>query len=121
MQDNAGERIFGICIDGTSAQTIRIETVVTTHREIVPSGMRPFTSLNFTNAPPMNCGRIAVLLVTGDFTGTATDALCHVEVKAVLLTGAREAIRYQRSALCRCVRIPGRHAYKAVAGSNALM
>jgi acyl-CoA synthetase (NDP forming) len=46
------------------------------------------------HAPPVDGGRVAVLLVTGDDAALAADALAHVEVKSVLLAGAWRARRH---------------------------
>jgi hypothetical protein len=42
-------------------------------------------TFDFTDATPIDMGGISILLVASDYTALATDALCHIEVKTVLL------------------------------------
>jgi hypothetical protein len=52
-------------------------------------------ALDFSHAPPVDRGRIAVLLVARNDAALAADALRHVEVKTVLLARSRLAARKQ--------------------------
>jgi hypothetical protein len=44
-------------------------------------------AFNFTHPAPQNISRISILLIAGDNTTLATDALLHVEMETVLLAG----------------------------------
>jgi hypothetical protein len=65
--------------------------------------------------------RITVLFVTRDFAGPAADALRHVEVEAVLLSGRERAVRHQCWRGFRLVQWCNRDTYESVADTNALM
>ena len=51
----------------------------------------PGAAFDLADAPPAKIGGVAVLLVAGDLAGAAADALCHVEVEAILLAGLERA------------------------------
>jgi hypothetical protein len=55
--------------------------------------------LDFSNPPPVDRCGIAVLFVARDNAALAGDALPHVEVEAVLLSGVRRARRDQAGAI----------------------
>jgi RNA polymerase sigma factor (sigma-70 family) len=59
--------------------------LVAAHGKIVAAGIGVGAAFNLANAPPANLCGISVLLVAGNLAGAAADALCHVEVEAVLL------------------------------------
>ena len=61
----------------------------------MPLSERIETAFDLAYAAPVRLGRIAVLLVARDLTGTAADAFGHVEVKAILLVFAEGTIRDQ--------------------------
>jgi hypothetical protein len=87
MQNYASERVLRIGVDGTAGQTGRFDTVIASHRQMQPLGVRVPATLDFTNSPPVDVRGIAVLLVTGDNTTLATNTFGHVEMKTVLLAG----------------------------------
>ena len=68
--------------------------MIAAHREIVALRIRIVAAFDFAHAPPVDVGRISVLLVAGHHAAFAADALRHVEVKAVLFS------RLQRSRPC---------------------
>jgi len=91
MPHDAGNGILRIGVNGTSMQTRRFEAVIASHREKRTRRHREPAAFDLLNPPPVDRGRVAVLLVTGDDTALAPDALAHVDVKAVLLAGPRRA------------------------------
>lgn len=50
-------------------------------------------AFDFTDAPPVDVRRIAVLFVASDDAALTTDALRHVEVKTILFTKFEGALR----------------------------
>jgi hypothetical protein len=101
MGDDAGDRILGVGVDRTTSQACRLETMVASHREIRARRLWKEATLDLSDAPPVDRRRIAVLLVAGDDTALAADALAHVDVEAVLLARSRNAIRHPRNSLPR--------------------
>jgi len=67
--------------------------VITAHREVVALSIGVIAALDVAHCTPVNCGRIAVLLVAGYDAALATDAFRHVKVEAVLLAGCKRAHR----------------------------
>ena len=70
--------------------------MIAAHGNVKPARVRIPASLNFTDTAPVDLRWIAVLLITGDDTALASDALRHVEMEPVLLAGLRRASRHQR-------------------------
>jgi hypothetical protein len=87
----------------------------------MPSCFGPDSALDFTDATPMDRCWIAVLLIAGYFAGAATDALCHIEVKAVLFSGARQTVRDKTLVLWNIVEFGDGHAHKTILCSDSLM
>jgi hypothetical protein len=85
--------------------------------------VRVDATLDLTDSAPKNFHGIPVLLVACDFAGTASDALGHIEVKAVLLPFGQRTIRDQfRGNGCDyfhglegLAEVSARHAYDIVA------
>ena len=93
VQDDAGDGIFGVGIDGAAFDAVGVEAVVAAHGEIVAMRVGVGAAFDLADAAPANVGGVAVLLVAGDLAGAAADALGHVEVEAVLLAGFESACR----------------------------
>jgi hypothetical protein len=70
--------------------------MVTAHREIEPVCVGVKAALDLAHAPPVNGRRISILLVAGNHTALATNALRHVEVKAILLACLKSIFRDSR-------------------------
>jgi hypothetical protein len=74
VEDDSGDGVFCIGVNGTALDAIRAEAVIATHGEIEAVGVGVGTAFDLSNAPPAEiCGGI-VLLVAGDLAGPATDA-----------------------------------------------
>jgi hypothetical protein len=95
VEDDSRKRVFRISVDRAPFDAVGIQAVITTHGEVVTPRVGVDPPLDLTNASPKNVRGIPILLVACDFAGTASDALCHIEVKAVLLTFGQRAIRDQ--------------------------
>ena len=67
--------------------------MIATHRKVEPLGSRKDATLDFTNAAPVDVGGVGVMFIAGDDTAFATNALCHVEMEAVLFAFARQSIK----------------------------
>lgn len=50
------------------------------------------TSFDLTDTAPIDLRGISILLIAGHYTAFAANALGHVEVKAILLTGLKRAL-----------------------------
>jgi hypothetical protein len=70
--------------------------MVAAHREMEALGIGIKAALNFSNPPPVDVGRISVLLVASYHAALAADTLRHVEMKPVLLTRLKSSLRNQR-------------------------
>ena len=92
VEDDAGDGVFGVGVDGAAFDALGIETVVATHGEIVPLGVGVGATFDLADASPADVGGVTVLLVAGDLAGAAADALGHVEVEAELLVGQEGAL-----------------------------
>jgi hypothetical protein len=86
---DAGHRILAVGVHRTAAQTCRLDTVVASHRQIRPRGVRKPSAFDLADAPPVDRRRVAILLVARHHAALAADALLHVEVKSVLLARRR--------------------------------
>jgi hypothetical protein len=93
---DAGHRVFRIGIDRAPGETGRLETVVAAHRQVGARRLREVPAFDLADAPPVDGGRVAVLLVARDHAALAADALPHVEVEAVLLARLERARRHPR-------------------------
>ena len=80
---------LGFHIDRATGQARRFQAMVAAHRKVEPLGVGIGTALNFTHPPPLNAGRVVILLVAGYLATVAADALRHVEVEAVLFAVGR--------------------------------
>jgi len=67
--------------------------VITAHGEVVALSVGVVAAFEVAHRTPVDCGRIAVLLVAGYDAALATDALRHVKVEAVLFAGCKRACR----------------------------
>lgn len=63
--------------------------MITAHREMKALRVWVLATFDFAHSPPVDAGWIAVLLVASYDAAFASDALVHVEVKAILLTDER--------------------------------
>jgi hypothetical protein len=86
VQNNACMGILFVGIHGTAAETVCRKAMIAPHGKVVARSIRPRSSLNLSNTPPAQIGRIAVLLVACDLAGAAADAFGHIEMKAILLS-----------------------------------
>ena len=59
----------------------------------MPLGIRVVAAFDFADAPPVEFRGIPVLLIAGDDTAFAADALRHIEVETVLFAGAGLPLR----------------------------
>jgi hypothetical protein len=117
VQHDAGRRVFLEGIDRATAHTGRLDAVIAAHREIRAMGLRVKAALDLADAPPVDGGGVGVLLVAGDDTALAADALAHIEVKSILLAAPRRTQRHVGGWLrCGC-RARGReHECDAILG-----
>jgi hypothetical protein len=76
-----------VALGRTPFETLGIDTVVTAHgvKKLKRVGKRPH--LHLTHTPPLDIGRVAVLLVTGNLTAVTPDTRRRIEMKTVLLPG----------------------------------
>ncbi len=81
--------VLGVGLHRTPDQTARFQAMIAAHGKVIALGIRVMPAFHLTNAPPVDGGRIPVLLIARHYAALATDALGHVEVKAVLLAGFR--------------------------------
>ncbi len=88
VHDHAGDWIFCIRLDRAADQARGLHAVIAAHREIVALRVRVVPAFDFADAPPVDARGIAVLLVARHHAALAADALRHIEVKAILLTGS---------------------------------
>jgi len=96
VQNYARDGILRIRIHGTSSQAGGLDAVIASHRQMQPLCVRIPAAFDFADPPPVNFGRIAVLLVASHNTTLAADAFGHIEMKAVLLAGQETALGNQR-------------------------
>src|SRR5215467_11413699 len=96
VEDDTGDGIFFIGIHGAAAKAVGGEAVVAAHGEIEARSEGPDAAFDFADPAPAYVSGVAVLLVARDLTGAAADALGHVEMEAVLLAGAKFALRNER-------------------------
>src|SRR6266852_4832536 len=96
MKDDAGDTIFGVCINGAALDAVCAEAVVAAHGEVEAVGVRPYAAFDFADTTPAKIGWSVVLLIAGDFAGAAANAFRHVEVETVLLAGFERAIGDER-------------------------
>jgi hypothetical protein len=87
VEDDAGDGVFGVGVDGAALDALGAEAVIAAHGEVEALGVGVGTAFDFADAAPAQVGRGIVLLVAGDLAGAATDAFGHVEVEAVLFAG----------------------------------
>lgn len=92
VDDDAGEGVLGVGVYWAAANAVCVEAVVAGHGKIGAMGVGEGAAFELADAPPLDIGGVAVLLVAGDLTGAAADALGHVEVEAVLLAGVEGAV-----------------------------
>jgi len=92
----ARDRIFAIRFHWAADQARGFQAVVAAHREMMALYMRIVAALQFTHAPPVDRGWIAVLLVARNHAALATDTLRHVKVKAILLAWLERPLWDQR-------------------------
>src|SRR5690348_5035070 len=67
--------------------------MIASYGEIQTAGVRIEAAFDFTYTTPVDLCWIPILLIAGDYTTLAADALSHVEMESVLLAGSRKAIR----------------------------
>jgi hypothetical protein len=91
MTNDPSRAVLRVGIYRAPGHASRFKAVVTAHREIVSKRIRISAAFNLAHTTPENVRRIAVLLITRNNAALAPDALCHIEVKSVLLarTGRR--------------------------------
>ncbi len=88
VANDARDVVLRVGVHRAARHARRLEAVIAAHREIVPLGVRVNSALDLAYASPEDVCRIAILLIAGDHTALAADALRHVEVEAILLAGA---------------------------------
>jgi hypothetical protein len=84
MENDAGDGIFFVSVDGAATKTVGGEAVVASHGEVIARSVRPCATFNLADASPVDVGGISVLFVACNFAGATADALCHVEVESIL-------------------------------------
>ena len=104
VQDDPGDGVFRVRIDRAALEAIGIEAMIAAHREIVALRIGIAAAFDLADAPPVNVRGIAVLLIARDLAGAASDALRHVEVKAILLALAKRPARDQQRNGCGACR-----------------
>ena len=92
MYDDTGHGIFSIRFHRTADQAGRLQAMVAAHRQVMALHVGIVAALKLAHAPPVNRGRISILLVARHDAAFAADALRHVEVEAVLLAGTERAL-----------------------------
>ncbi len=98
---DARDRILRVGVHRAALQAGRLEAVVAAHRQVVLRDRRKEAALDVADAPPVDFGGVAVLLVAGHDAALAADALPHVEVESVLLAGLERARRHARRRAAR--------------------
>jgi len=96
MYHHAGRGIFSIGFYRTADQARGLQAMIAAHRQVMPLYVRIVAAFEFADAPPVDRGRIAVLLAACNNATFAANALGHVEVKAILFSGLESALRDQR-------------------------
>jgi hypothetical protein len=91
--DNAGRGILLIGIYRTANEARWLQAMITSHRKIKAVSVGIPSAFDFSYSPPIDFGRISVLLVASHNAALATNTLGHVEVKTVLLTGFQRTLR----------------------------
>jgi hypothetical protein len=66
--------------------------MVTTHREVETLRVGIPSAFDFPYAPPVDVGRISILLIAGHNAALAANALRHVEVKTILFARFRRPL-----------------------------
>jgi hypothetical protein len=89
VEDDAGNGILFISVDGAAAKAVRGEAVIASHGEVMARSGGPGTAFDLSDAPPVNVSRVSVLFVACDLAGATADALCHIEVESILLSGEK--------------------------------
>jgi hypothetical protein len=97
VKDDARDGILFVRVHGAAAEAIGREAVIASHREVVTLRVGPRAAFDLADPSPTKMCRVAVLLVARYLAGTATNALCHVEVETVLFAGKKLARRDKRS------------------------
>jgi hypothetical protein len=95
VNDDAGQGILRVSFHRAPDQTGRLQAVVAAHGEVVALGIRKVAAFHFAHTPPIDCRGITILLVARNHAAFTSDALRHVEVKAVLLPGLEWPLRNQ--------------------------
>ena len=96
VKDNTGGGVLFEGVNGAAAKTIGREAVVAAHGEIVAVCIGPSAAFDLANSPPAEIGRVAVLFIACDLAGAAADALCHIDMEAVLFAWEEWAARNER-------------------------
>jgi hypothetical protein len=78
--------------------------------------LRVPAALDLPDAPPIDRGRVAVLLVARDDAAFAADAFAHVEMEAVLLTWPRGTKGHSHGGLRGCRAHGRQHERDAIIG-----
>jgi len=99
VQDHAGRGVLSISLHWTTDQARWLQAVIAAHRQVMALRMRIMAAFHFADTAPIDCGRIAILLVTSHYAAFATDTLRHIEVETILFTGPQRALGDQRSGL----------------------
>jgi hypothetical protein len=91
MTNYPSRSVLRVGIHRAPGHACRFKAVVTAHREIVAKRIRISAAFNLAHTTPENVRRIAVLFITSNNAALAPDALCHIEMKSILLarTGRR--------------------------------
>jgi len=92
VQNHARDRILGIGFDGAASKACGLDAVIAAHRQMPALGFGIPSAFDFADAPPVDVGGIAVLLVASHDAALASDTFGHVEMKAVLFAGEHRAL-----------------------------
>ena len=96
MQHDPGGRVLLECVHRAAAHAGRFHAMVAAHRQVRSVCVREPAAFDLPDPAPVDRRRVAVLLVAGDHTALAADALAHVEVKTVLLARTGRTGRHAR-------------------------
>jgi hypothetical protein len=99
MKDHARAGVFRIGIHGTALKASWFNTVIATHGQMKPLRIRIPAAFDFTDATPIDVRGISVLLVASHNATLASDALGHVEMKAILLARPERTLRNSAGAM----------------------